>query len=129
GQGSFPARVRSLMTPVVPHRDVEPVLQIRRVSATRYLGTLHRFGRAPVDAKVALDGLRPVVTPARPGAAPDGNALLAAVRATALAAVRTVRLRFRPEPAKIGTVAARVAAAQASVYVSKPVDLRYHGNS
>src|SRR5207302_9330027 len=69
----------------------------------------------------------PVVTPARAGTTPDGNALLKAIRDKALAGEHVVRLHFLPAPAKLSTMSARVAAAQASAYLSGPVELRLHG--
>src|SRR5205807_8824367 len=76
GQESFGARAEALMSPFSGHHDIEPILQIRRIAATKYLPTLRRFGRAPVDAKVRLDGTKPVVTAARAGTTPDAHAPL-----------------------------------------------------
>ena len=129
GQESFGARAQALMSPFGDHHDVEPILQIRRIAATKYLPTLARFGRAPVDAKVRLDGVKPVVTPARAGTTPDGNTFLKAVRDKALAGEHVVRLHFLAAPAKLSTISARVAAAQASAYLSGPIDLRLRGET
>src|SRR5207244_7379178 len=83
----------------------------------------------PVDAKLSLHGLRPVVTPARAGAAPDGNALLKAVRAKVLAGDHVAQLHFRADAARLSAVAARVAAEETKVFLSAPIELHLHGES
>src|SRR5207302_10241087 len=108
GRSSFFTRAGTLLSPLAPHRDVEPVLRIRRVAAGAFLVKLRRLGRAPVDARVRIDGLRLAVVPARAGSIPNGNALLAQLERAVLAGRRSVHVSFRPAAPAIPTVAARV---------------------
>src|SRR2546426_379624 len=120
GRSSFFVRAGTLLSPIPQHRDVEPALRIRRVAAGAFLVKLRRLGRAPVDARVRINGLRLAVVPARVGSIPNGNALLLQLERAVLAGRRSVRVSFRPAAPRIPTVAARVAASQASVFLSAP---------
>jgi len=129
GRSSFFVRAGTLLSPIPQHRDVEPALRIRRVAAGAFLVKLRRLGRAPVDARVRINGLRLAVVPARVGSIPNGNALLLQLERAVLAGRRSVRVSFRPAAPRIPTVAARVAASQASVFLSAPVELRFQGQA
>jgi vancomycin resistance protein YoaR len=127
GRASFLSRSASLLSPVSRRRDVVPALRIRRVQAGEFLVGLRKLGTPARDATVQLEGLTPVVTPARPGRIPLGNEFLAALEQRVLADARTVRVRFRTEPSRIATLAAKVAAAQVRTFLSAPVTLSYDG--
>jgi vancomycin resistance protein YoaR len=127
GQASFLSRSGTLLSPVVEHRDVVPVLRIRRVSAGVFLADLRKLGTPARDATVRMDGLRPVVTAARTGTVPLGNQLLAALERQVLAGGRAVRVSFRSEQPAIATLAAKVAAAEVTTLVSGPVALSFDG--
>ena len=127
GQGSFVTRSASLLTPVERRRDVVPTLRIRRVAAGAFLAGLRKLGTSPRDATVHLDGLRPVVTPARPGSSPLGNEFLVALEQRVLSDGNAVRVGFRSEAPRIETLAAKVAAAQVETFLSAPVTLSYDG--
>jgi vancomycin resistance protein YoaR len=127
GQSSFLTRSGTLLLPVVRHREVVPRLRIRRVAAGAFLADLRKLGTPARDATVRMDGLEPVVTPARSGAAPLGNQLLVALERQVLADGRTVRLSFRGEPPKVTTIAAKVAATEARGLTRAPVALTFDG--
>ena len=127
GQPSFLRRSGELLWPFSARHDVAPVLQLRRVSATPFLEQLAAFGKQPVNARIALHGTRPVVTPARAGTAPLGNRLLTAIEQQVLSGGRTVRVFFHAQPAEISTRAARAAADEAARILSAPVTLAVHG--
>src|SRR5207248_3196809 len=71
GQQTFSARVGSLLSPWSKRHDIAPVLRIRRVQAGKFLAhDLKRYGKAPVNARLTLSGVTPVVHAARPGTTP-----------------------------------------------------------
>jgi vancomycin resistance protein YoaR len=129
GRTSFLTRAGTLLSPIPSHREVEPLLRIRRVAAGAFLVRLRRLGREPIDASVRVEGLRPVVVPARIGSVPNGNEFLIRLERAVLDGRRAVRVSFRPDAPAIPTVAARVAAAEASVFLSAPVELRFQGSA
>jgi len=113
----------SVSSLVVPrHVDVPPVLA-GASNARNILAAIARAGRAPVSARVALQGTTVVVTPARTGRAVDRRALLARFAA----GERTIEAPFRPLPPPIGDAAAARAAAEARADLAGPVALDYRG--
>jgi vancomycin resistance protein YoaR len=108
---------------VVPSRvDVVPALR-RSTNAGNVLDALARAGRAPVSAKVTLQGTTVVVTPAWEGQQLDNATLLRRLsRNTTVVNAPFKRLR----PA-ISDAAAQAAAAEARSLLAQPVALEYHG--
>ncbi|MDX6451470.1 MAG: hypothetical protein QOH16_1519 [Gaiellaceae bacterium] len=108
---------------VVPSRvDVVPVVR-RATNAGNVLDALARAGRAPVSAKVALQGTTVAVTPAQEGRQLDNAALLRRLsRNTTVVNAPFKRLR----PA-IPDAAAQAAAAEARSLLAQPVQIDYHG--
>jgi vancomycin resistance protein YoaR len=108
---------------VVPSRvDVVPALR-RATNAGNVLDALARAGRAPVSAKVTVQGTTVVVTPAQEGRQLDNATLLQRLsRNTTVVNAPFKRLR----PA-ISDAAAQAAAAEARSLLAQPVALEYHG--
>ncbi len=128
GQSSFVQRAETLLLPFGRAHEIVPVLRIRRGAAGAFLAELAEYGRQPADANVAMQGVTPVVTAARAGTAPLGNRLLADLERAVLAGSGSVTLNFRPAAPKIPTLAAKVAASQASAMLGAPVTLSANGN-
>jgi vancomycin resistance protein YoaR len=108
---------------VVPSRvDVVPVVGRAR-HAGNVLDALARAGRAPVSAKVTLQGTTVVVTPAQEGQRLD-NALLLRRLSRDTTVVDAPFKRLRPT---ISDAAARAAATEAHALLAQPVLIDYHG--
>ena len=108
---------------VVPSRvDVVPVVT-RATHAGNVLDALARAGRAPVSAKVMLDGTTVSVTPAQEGRQLDDALLLRRLsRDTTVVDAPFKRLR-----SAITDAAARAAATEARMLLAQPVMIDYHG--
>jgi vancomycin resistance protein YoaR len=102
--------------------DVEPTLA-PAAEAGDVLIALGRSGRAPVSAKLAVDGVELVVTPARKGRRLDRTRLLRLLE-TGAGDVRAPYTTLRPA---ITTAAASAAAARARTLIAEPVGVGYHG--
>jgi vancomycin resistance protein YoaR len=108
---------------VVPSRvDVVPVVR-RATHAGNVLDALARAGRAPVSAKVMLEGTTVSVTPAQEGQRLD-NALLLRRLSRNTTVVDAPFKRLRPA---ITDSAARAAATEARTLLAQPVLIDYHG--
>lgn len=127
GRGSLGSRVASLLSPVAIGRDVAPVLRPRDAGTAVLFRRLSRFEQPAVSAKIALNGLDPVATPARAGIRIDRRALLAAIERAVLRRGNVVRARFIPAAPRISNAAALEAAAIARDVLSGPVVLRFRG--
>jgi vancomycin resistance protein YoaR len=108
---------------VVPSRvDVVPVVR-RATDAGNVLDALARSGRAPVSAKVTLQGTTVVVTSAQEGRQLDNAALLRRLSHNTTV-VNAPFKRLRPT---ISDAAAQTAATEARALLAQPVVIDYHG--
>lgn len=122
GRDGWTARARSLLAPLTAPVDVDPRLVPRANAASRLEALLSRYGKPPVSAAVAMDGLEPVLTPARPGTRPDVDALLAAVaRRVTSGGAGSLPVAFEAAPPPVDDGAARSAADEARLVISAPV--------
>jgi len=125
GRHSFLTRVRALADPSPPAIVVVPVLRERREAAARWVTELSADLRKPTPAKIAMRGLTPVVTPARPGEQIDDDVLLSELRLSALADGSPVRATLREIAPELDTEAAEEANETTRRMVSAPVELRF----
>ncbi len=125
GRQSFLTRVRALADPNPPAIVVVAVLQEKREAAASWVAELSAGLRKPTPAKIAMRGLTPVVTPARPGEQIDGDALLRELRQSVLVDGSPVRTTFRQISPELDTEAAEDAAETTRRMVSAPVELRF----
>jgi vancomycin resistance protein YoaR len=127
GRESWSARARALLSPLTDPVDVAPVLVARPKAEARLGAAVARFATPPVSASVELQGVEPVVRPAKPGATGDLAALLRSVHDRVLAGSGAVELRFEPTEAAVGDAAAQAAADEARLMLSAPVRLTHGG--
>ena len=125
GRQSFLTRVRALADPSPPAIVVVAVLQEKREAAASWMADLSAGLRKPTPAKIAMRGLTPVVTPARPGEQIDDDVLLRELRLSALADGSPVRATLREIAPELDTEAAEDAAETTRRMVSAPVELRF----
>ena len=124
---SWSERGRALLSPLTPSVEVEPALTARPEAERRLTELLGRFGRAPVSARVVMQGTEPTVAPGRAGTQPALAPLLAALERRVVAGTGTVPVSFGPAAPLVSDAAARVVADRARALVSQPVALRYEG--
>ena len=129
GRGSVVSRSLSLLSPLPASRDVAPVLVLRRKAAGALFARLDGYGRPSASATVTLDGLQPVVHPARAGTRVDQRAFLDALDRHVASGRSTIVVRYRRAAPVVSTEAATAAAARARSVLSGPVQLRYAGTS
>jgi vancomycin resistance protein YoaR len=115
--------VVGLVDPGASH-DVAPAFLVRKRAAARLFARIQGFGRAPVDARVRLEGLTPVAAPGRTGLALDRTALLAALQG-AVGGRTAIRAAFHPAAPVVSSADAAAAAEQARIAVSAPVRLTF----
>ena len=127
GRDSWPARARSLLTPLTDDEAVSPVLVERPAARKRLATLLRQFSTPAVSATVSMRGADPVVTPSRPGTEPDLTQLLGRIATRVTGGKGAVPVEFlRAEPA-IDDEAGETAADQARLAVSAPVELTFDG--
>ncbi len=123
------SRSLALLSPLPANRDVAPVLVLRRKAAGALFAKLDGYGRPSASATVTLDGLQPVVHPARAGTRVDQRAFLDALDRHVATGRSTIAVRYRRADPAVSTEAATAAAARARSVLSGPVQLRYAGTS
>ena len=129
GRGSVASRALALLSPLPANRDVAPVLVLRRKAAGALFAKLDGYGRPSASATVTLDGLQPVVHPARAGTRVDQRAFLDALDRHVATGHSAIVVRYRRADPAVSTEAATAAAARARSVLSAPVELRYAGTS
>jgi vancomycin resistance protein YoaR len=117
-----------LLDPVSSH-DVAPVFRVREKGLAAVVARVERFGRPPRSAEVAMNGLEPVVSPARAGLVVDRDGLVAALESAVSGSDRPLVATFRRAEPRIADEAAMRSAASARLAVSAPVDLTYAGRA
>lgn len=125
GRGSFWSRMRALADPSPPRRVVDQVLVVRPAAPEPLVEELATALPPPRPARVAMHGLEPVVTPAKPGETIDASGLAEALRLAALGRLDAVEAPLTHVDPELTTAAAEAAAEHARVAVQAPVLLRY----
>ncbi|MEO8290731.1 MAG: VanW family protein [Gaiellaceae bacterium] len=123
-RATFRGRLGALVSPLAPGRDIEPVLRIHASGRTALSKELSLQTKRPVSARVSMKGKKPVVVPGRVGTQVNEPALLAALRAAALAGEPTVAAPVRTVAPPVSTAAAERAATVAETIVAAPVTVR-----
>jgi vancomycin resistance protein YoaR len=127
GRGSVTARLGALATPFGIEQHVEPVLRTRPDGRVEIFRQIFGATERPVQARLRLNGLEPVVIPGRPGTTVDQTALLANIQAAALAGVGAIGVDpVRLEPS-LRTGEAERAAAAARSLLAEPVAIERRG--
>jgi vancomycin resistance protein YoaR len=127
GRGSFGTRLASLV-PFLGGHDVAPVLELRSGESERVEEALRRLTSRPVDARVRLEGLEPVVRDARLGTTVTLEPLLADVRAAAIGGSGRVAAELESVPPAVTTAEARGTAVEARTVLGAPVAIRFRGH-
>ena len=121
GRGSVTARLGALATLTGIAQHVDPVLATRADGRIEIFRQIFGATERPVPARLRLNGLEPIVIPGRPGTTVDQSALLATIRAAALAGVSAIGFDpVRLEPS-LRTGEAERAAAAARTLLAAPV--------
>jgi vancomycin resistance protein YoaR len=129
GRGDWQAQLRSLLAPLTPAEEVEPLLEPMPRARQRIRKVLEPYSKRPVPAKITMDGLEPTLTPARAGLRPDVPALLAALERRVLAGEGgAVRVRFERTAPAVDDAEARRAADETRLVVSAPVAVTVKGS-
>jgi vancomycin resistance protein YoaR len=127
GRGSVTARLGALATPSGLEQHVEPVLTTRAEGRVEIFRRIFAATERPVQARLRLNGLEPIVIPGRPGTTVDQSALLGSIQAAAFAGVSAIGLDpVRLEPS-LRTGEAERAAAAARSLLSAPVAIERLG--
>jgi vancomycin resistance protein YoaR len=124
---SVSARLGALALPFAVHRDVEPVLRVHESGRAALVEKLAALTRGAVAARVSMDGTDAVVVPGQGGTAIDGAAVLASLRATALAGLPSFEVKLETVEPAISTESADRAATIARTIAAAPVRLHLHG--
>jgi vancomycin resistance protein YoaR len=120
---SVSARLGALAVPFAVHRDVQPVLRVHESGRAALADELATLTKHAVSARVSMDGKEAVVVPGREGTAIDDEAVLASLRATALAGLPSFDVQVQSVEPPISTEAAERAATTARTITAAPVRL------
>jgi vancomycin resistance protein YoaR len=122
---SWTDRLGSLAAPFLFEHEIDPVLRVNPTVRAALARELERRTEDPVSARISLEGLNPVVLPAREGTEVDADGLLAQIRQAALGGASTVRAEVAPVAPRVTTEAAERSAAEARSLLSAPVALAF----
>ena len=128
GRETFWTRVRQLALPSPPRLRVDPVLRpTPRLDAL--VDELEREAKlqAPQPARLAVRGVEPVVTPARPGRIVDRARFASALEATLRAGEAELVAPLGESQPELGTEAAEEGAATVARVLRGPVALTFRG--
>jgi len=120
---SVSARLGALAVPFAVHRDVQPVLRVHESGRAALADELATLTKHAVSARVSMDGKEAVVVPGREGTAIDDEAVLASLRATALAGLPSFDVQVQSVEPPISTEAGERAATTARTISAAPVRL------
>ena len=120
---SVSARLGALAVPFAVHRDVQPVLRVHESGRAALADELATLTKHAVSARVTMDRKEAVVVPGREGTAIDDEAVLASLRATALAGLPSFDVQVQSVEPPISTEAAERAATTARTISAAPVRL------
>jgi vancomycin resistance protein YoaR len=122
-RSSWTDRLGALAAPFAFEHDVDPVLRVNPTVRAALARELDERMKEPASARISMNGLEPVVVPAREGTSIDANALLRLIRAAALANATGIEAPVATVVPPITTAAANEAAAEARALVSEPIAL------
>jgi vancomycin resistance protein YoaR len=122
---SWTDRLGALAAPFVFEHEVAPVLRVNPTVRAALAQEIEERTERPVSARISLDGLEPVVVPARAGTRVDPNELLRQIRSAALGSEASVEAQVTTLQPKIRTPVVQEAAREARTLLSAPVALRY----
>ncbi|MGH2996009.1 MAG: hypothetical protein ACRDM9_06815, partial [Gaiellaceae bacterium] len=125
GRESLVSRLGAVAAPFVYEQDVEPVLRLQPAERSDVGRTLRKLTLRPVDAQARLEGLEPVVVPAREGTTVELDPFLASLQAAALGGQGRLAATVESVPAAITTAEAEEAARLAQSIVVAPVNVRF----
>ena len=120
---SWSDRLGALAAPFAFQHEVEPVLHVNATVRAALAREVAQRTQEPVAARISMNGLEPVVRPARDGTAVDSNALLNQIRDAALRDATRIEAPVKRLYPMITTSAAEQAAADARAFLSEPIAL------
>ena len=120
--------VLAVASPVAFRHDVEPVLLVRPEGRAELRRRVLALTVRPVNARVRMNGVTPVVVPSRPGTIVPQERLESAIRDAVLAGRRSVELTPSAVEPSISDTEASRAADVAALAVSAPVELYFRGD-
>ena len=123
GRGSLASRLGAVAAPFASATEVEPVIDVLPGERSRIQEQLRAATARPVNAHLSMDGKEVVVRPDAAGTAVDVDALLASVRAAALAGSHEVTANVAEVAPPVTTEEAEAIAADARQLVSAPVGI------
>jgi vancomycin resistance protein YoaR len=118
-------RLGAIAVPFLVKQDVQPVLQLRPAGVAALSKQLDALTRRPLSAHVEMNGLDPVVLPAREGTRFDEAALLDALRDAALRGLPGIEATLLSVEPRITTAEADEVAREARAAVVGPIELRF----
>jgi vancomycin resistance protein YoaR len=127
GRESMTARLGALAVPFAVQKDVEPVLRIHESGRAALNDALAALTKHAVSARVSMEGDEAVVVPGREGTAIDDRAVLASLKAAALAGQPSFDVELETVKPAISTAAAERAATIARTISAAPVRLKLRG--
>jgi vancomycin resistance protein YoaR len=122
---SWTDRLGALAAPFAIEHQIEPVLRVNPTVRAALSRELERRTKDPVSARISLQGLDPVVVPAREGAEVEADGLVIQIRQAALGGASSVEAEVTPVSPRVTTAAAERAAAEARSLVSEPVAVAF----
>jgi len=125
GRESFLTRLRSLGAPLLFEQEVAPVLHIQPAERASVSETLRRLTRRPVDARLRMEGMEPVVSRGRFGTTVEVESLVESVRTAGLGGSPWIAAEVESVPPSVTTPEAEATALQARTVLAAPVEIRF----
>jgi vancomycin resistance protein YoaR len=122
---SWTGRLGALAAPFAFEHEVAPVLRVNPTVRAALAQELDERTEGSIPARISMQGLEPIVVPARTGTRVDPDALLRQIRAAALGSESSVDAQMATLQPRVTTVAAEEAAREARSLVSAPIAIRY----
>ncbi len=125
GRESFLTRLRSLGAPLLFEQEVAPVLHLQPGERASVSETLRRLTRRPVDARLRMEGMEPVVSRGRFGTTVEVESLVESVRTAGLGGSPWIAAEVERVPPSVTTPEAEATALQARTVLAAPVEIRF----
>ncbi|MGH2451582.1 MAG: VanW family protein, partial [Candidatus Limnocylindria bacterium] len=125
GRESFLTRLRSLGAPLLFEQEVAPVLHLQPAERASVSETLRRLTRRPVDARLRMEGMEPVVSRGRFGTTVEVESLVESVRTAGLGGSPWIAAEVERVPPSVTTPEAEATALQARTVLAAPVEIRF----
>jgi vancomycin resistance protein YoaR len=122
---SWTDRLGALAAPFAFEHEVAPVLRVNPTVRAALAEEIDERTARPVSARISMEGLEPIVVPARTGTEIDPNLLLRQIREAALGSEASVEAQVTTLQPRIATAAAQEAAREARSLLSAPIAIRY----